>query len=393
MHSDDNMRLTVFSHKLCWPSDSSPSGFASHGGFPIQMKHLAALFDATTLVLPQASTAPERMGELVLTGHNLEVVPVTFPTGQGAGRKTRFPLWLLRNLPTLLREAQRADAIHAPIPGDIGTVGMFLALLWRKPLFVRHCGNWLQPKTIAENFWQWFMETFAGGRHVMLATGGAAHAPSVRNADLKWIFSTSLTEAEMAGYRHVRRLQDSTRLIIVCRQEKNKGTHLVIESLPLLKEQFPTISLDIVGDGAALPWFRQRAEELGVSDRIYFRGKVNHDQVMALLQQADLFCYPTMASEGFPKVVLEALASGLPVVTTRVSVLPQLLGAGGGVLLPAAKSEAIASAVAGILADPDRYHQLSQSAVETAQQYTLEAWQNMIGTNLRQSWGPLRTDV
>ena len=49
---------------------------------------------------------------------------------------------------------------------------MLFAFVLRKPLFVRHCGNWFVQTTAAEHFWKWFMVRFAGGRNVMIATGG-----------------------------------------------------------------------------------------------------------------------------------------------------------------------------------------------------------------------------
>jgi glycosyltransferase involved in cell wall biosynthesis len=110
---------------------------------------------------------------------------------------------------------------------------------------------------------------------------------------------------------------------------------------------------------------------------------------MNLLKKADLFCFPTTSSEGFPKAVLEALACGLPVITTRVSVLPALVGNGAGILLENATSLEIARGVRWCLADVARYQALSSSAVLTAAQYSLERWRDTIGSVLTPNWGPL----
>jgi glycosyltransferase involved in cell wall biosynthesis len=161
--------------------------------------------------------------------------------------------------------------------------------------------------------------------------------------------------------------------------------------LPLILQHQPDATLDIVGDGVARPALERLAEHLAVADRVTFHGNVSHDGVLRLLQEADLFCYPTRASEGFPKVVLEAMACGIPVITTRVSVLPSLLGMGAGYLLDSGSATALSDAVRNCLTDRDRYRAMSEQAVETARQYSLEQWRNRIGDSLRAAWGPLRT--
>src|SRR3954453_14261430 len=98
----------------------------------------------------------------------------------------------------------------------------------------------MAQRTAAEAFWKWSMERFAGGRNVMLATGGSNSVPSNRNANIKWIFSTSLTQNEIrqAAARDFP-ADGKLRLITVCRLEKRKGVDVVIESLPLILKKFP----------------------------------------------------------------------------------------------------------------------------------------------------------
>jgi glycosyltransferase involved in cell wall biosynthesis len=385
------VKLVIFSHKPCWRCDAAPTGFATDGGFPFQVAAFAELFNETILLVP-CHPQIDRQGQIPLDGSGLRVVPLPPPFASGLGRKMLFILWFFRCAPAILREFRNADAVHAPIPGDVGTVGMLLAWLFRKPLFVRHCGNWLRPTTLAEKFWRWFMEAVAGGRNVMLATGGAAEPPSRKNPNVHWIFSTSLTQQELQIYAGERAYpaDGQLRLIIVARQEKAKGTGTVIQCLRLLVKRFPQVSLDIVGEGSAIPEFKLLASETGVAERVHSSGKLNHEQVMQRLRDAHLFVFPTTSSDGFPKAVLEALASGLPVVATKVSVLPQLLGNGCGVLIDKATPEDVARGIEQALSNPAQYEAMSRKAIETARQYSLEAWRDTIGGYLSAAWGPLR---
>ncbi len=380
------MHLAVISHKICRKSGISPSGFATDGGFPRQMEAISELFDSTKIIVPVERSKDEN-GLSPLVGKNVKIRKLSVPKGAGLRRKLDIPFWLARDGKIIWQEIKRADAVHALIPGDVGTIGLLFALLQRKPLFVRHCGNWLVQRTAAEKFWKWLIEKFAGGRNLMLATGGANRAPSEKNPNVKWIFSTSLREKEIAAAKPRSLTNDGKiKLLIACRQEPRKGTSILIESLPLILENFPNASLDVVGGGSLLDDLKVQAKILGIEQKIIFHGKIEQAKVIELMKRAHVFCFPTSASEGFPKVVLEALACGLPVVTTKVSVLPQLITGENGFLLDEPSPHNLAKAVEKICFDAKQYKKMSERAIETAREYSLENWRDRIGDHLRQTW-------
>jgi glycosyltransferase involved in cell wall biosynthesis len=274
----------------------------------------------------------------------------------------------------------------------VGSIGFLLGLLAGRPLLVRYCNNWFATRTAAERLLKGAMRRFAHGRNVMLATGGAPEPPAAESPSVAWIFATSLEDREIRACARLReRLPGaSPRLILVGRQERGKGTGAVIESLARVAGTFPGVSLEVLGDGGALAEFRRLAASLGVEGRVTFHGNVDRATVVERLRNADLFCFPT-ASEGFPKVVLEALACGLPVLTTRVSVLPVLLARGAGLLLEDATPAAVADGVLRCLADEDAYRAMSARALETARANSHERRPAEIGARLTAAWGPLRS--
>ena len=379
------MHLVVISHKLCWPDENSGSGFATNGGFPIQMEAISELFERTTIVVPcSRDSAPDGLSPI--EGNNLEVISLSEPKATGLKRKLNMFLWLLKNGALVWRQIRVADAVHAPIPGDVGTIGIIVALLQRKPLLVRYCGNWLVQKTTAERIWKRSMEYLAGGRNVMFATGGAAEAPSSRNPNLKWIFSTSLRENQIVREQPRQLPEDGKlKLIIACRQEPGKGIDKVVESLPAVLSVFPKATLEIVGSGSLVKALQARVDLLGLSRHVTFHGQIPQNRVLELLREATVFCFPT-ASEGFPKVVVEAMAAGLPVISTRVSVLPMLLERGGGILLTRADEKELAEAIVRLCSDADAYSLMSARANETAQEFSLEKWRDVIGESLLGAW-------
>ena len=145
--------------------------------------------------------------------------------------------------------------------------------------------------------------------------------------------------------------------------------------------------LTVLGKGRELERLMRISAELGLADAVDFRGNVTHDEVLSTLQSSHLFLFPTKVKEGFPKAVLEAMASGLPVIATGVSVLPHLIGTQNGKILDKPTPEAVADAVLSLAADPHRMAMMGHHARETSKQYTLERWQEIIQARLEKAWG------
>ena len=371
----------------------SPSGYATVGGFPFQMQVISELFSESILMLPRRATPPPE-GIKPLVGHNLRVLSLEEPVGLNLKRKIALLSWLPRNLIYIWRTVRTTDAVHAPVPGDIGTIGILVALAQRKPLFVRHCGTWGEPVTIADRFLLWLLERIAGGRNVVMATGGSDDPPSLKNPAISWISSTTLSEAELVAMPDPQpwRKGQPLRLVTVGRLSTGKNSEAVIWALPVIRQHYPQTSLDVVGDGPCLGPLKALAQTLGIAEAVTFHGNVAHEQVLKILSDAHLFVFPTRVKEGFPKAVVEAMACGLPVIATAVSVLPHLIGSQNGLLLAATDYEAVAEAVKVMIADDRRLAEMSISARETSRDYTLERWQDTIRRRLTASWGSLRRE-
>jgi glycosyltransferase involved in cell wall biosynthesis len=183
------------------------------------------------------------------------------------------------------------------------------------------------------------------------------------------------------------------RLITVSRLSESKNVQAIIQALPLIQHQLPGIHLDILGDGEYRAVLETLAADIGVSGAVTFHGNLGHEAVLKTLSRSHLFVFPTRVKEGFPKALLEAMACGLPVVATRVSVIPQLLANGCGMLLEDTTAPAVARAVLAITSDPGRMAYQGTLARQAAQGYTLEAWGETIGERLQAAWGPLKSEA
>lgn len=133
----------------------------------------------------------------------------------------------------------------------------------------------------------------------------------------------------------------------------------VVEVFARISKRVPS-RLVLVGDGPDRPRGLERAEELGVSDRVLFLGK--HASVDELLACADLFLLPSK-NESFGLAALEALACGTPVIASAMGGIPELVRHGEtGFLFPMGSVEEMAEAGATLLEDPALWTQFSEAA-------------------------------
>lgn len=120
-----------------------------------------------------------------------------------------------------------------------------------------------------------------------------------------------------------------------------------------------------VGDRTAAQFkLRQRAEQLGIADRLYLLGHVAQEALPALYQGATLFLYPTLY-EGFGLPVVEAMASGTPVLTSNTSALKEVAG-GHAHLVDPLDCERMAKAIARLVTDDDYREKLAEKGMARA---------------------------
>ena len=130
--------------------------------------------------------------------------------------------------------------------------------------------------------------------------------------------------------------------VVVARLAPEKDIATLIKAAALLRQRLPDFRLEIAGDGACLAQLQQLAAPLG--ETVRFLGLVR--EVPALLQRARLFVLSSL-TEGISLTLLEAMASGLPVVATRVGGNPEVVAHGQtGWLVPAGDPVSLAEAIA-----------------------------------------------
>jgi glycosyltransferase involved in cell wall biosynthesis len=163
------------------------------------------------------------------------------------------------------------------------------------------------------------------------------------------------------NFHSEQRAWDPPRLLFVGRIVHQKGLDVLLNALGELKSR--SWQLNVVGDGPRIERLQAQAQQLGIAERVHFDGWLSREQLPAAYAQANLFVYPSR-HEGMPNAVLEAMASGLPVLATRIAGNEELVSAETGLLVPAEDAGAFQSALERLLADAELRQRLGAAARE-----------------------------
>ena len=157
-----------------------------------------------------------------------------------------------------------------------------------------------------------------------------------------------------------------------------------LEAFALLKAQYPDATLRVAGYGSEERRLRRLAASLGV-DGIQFLGRVEPSAMASLLDEADIFVNSSVV-DNQPVSVLEAFASGLPVVTTGTGDIAAMVRDGEtGLIVPPGDPAAMAKAVTALLENPDRALWIARGARREAERYS---W-----PRVREAWAAVYSDV
>jgi glycosyltransferase involved in cell wall biosynthesis len=182
------------------------------------------------------------------------------------------------------------------------------------------------------------------------------------------------------------------RLVTVARLIEKKGIGATLDAVARLAAEGVDVRYDVYGDGPLREALTGRAEALGLSAAVTFHGAVPHKEATAALLDADLAVLACQRAadgdlDGIPVFLMEAASRGVPVVTTAVSGIPELVGEDRAWLAPPADPAALATAIrAALSADPAEVRRRTRAAAERLRTEFAPALQ---AERLLATWRPL----
>ncbi|MEM8959583.1 MAG: glycosyltransferase [Pseudomonadota bacterium] len=242
-----------------------------------------------------------------------------------------------------------ARHLHAHFANAGGSVAMLSAAMAEIPYsFTMHgpaeffeARHWRLDEKVARARFVACISHFC--RSQLMVFADRAHWPKLR------IVHCGVDPARYDGQRP----PPGQRLLFVGRLAGEKGVPVLLEALAALRSRHPEVHLTLVGDGPEQAELETLAGTLGIANRMTFTGAASQNAVAEHLRRADIFVLPSFA-EGVPVVLMEAMAARLPVVTTRIAGIAELVeDRVSGLLVPPGDTESLTARLSDLLGDPD----------------------------------------
>ncbi len=355
------------------------------GSFARYVDSLAPYFDEVVLCVP---VLEQPRGEgTAIRSTNVTLAPLPHFDGP-VQFYPRLPLMI----PRLATFARSVDLLHYRVPTPAAIFASACARLFNRPEFVLVVGDLhaLLPSMPYRGMKRLLWRAYTAfeernvqrmvGRALTFANGEALTVKHSRPGRRVIQTQTTTIDAGAVNTREDTCAGTRVRLLTVSRIDPRKGLRVLPEAVRRLVDRGVDATLDIVGGTVGGPGEQERvaideaARSLGVADRVLFVGPVPLDQLLPRYRAYDMFVLPTLPGEGIPRVLLEAMAAGLPVVTSRVSGIPSLVThESNGLLLESPDADAVAGAVARLVRDGALRRRMIAHGYDTARAHTLQA--------------------
>ena len=382
--SERMSRLLVISHTPHYPLGNG--SIAGWGPTVRELDYLAEGFGELEHLAPLYKEPAPRSAISYKNPH-VSFTPLT-PSG---GRGIRQKLGIIWNYPSYLlairKAVSQADVIQVRCPCNIGIAALFyLTANKNTPRWAKYAGNWVQEHPpLSYRFQKWWL---AQGLH-----GGPVTINGQWPEQPGHVFSfhnPCLTLSEVRAARKLAEkkcLQEPIRLIFVGNVNEAKGVDRALEVIAGLQEKGIQCRFDIIGDGPARKNFEQKALKLQIQKNTHFHGWMQRNALSTFYSEAHFLILPS-ASEGFPKVISEAMAHGAVPIAGAVSSIPQILiETGAGIALPPEDKDAFVRALQNFVQEPVKWRNALEAGINASASFTYEHYLFELDKMFRKAWG------
>ena len=319
---DSFMKLLIISHTPHYLDGSTVVGW---GPTIREIDYLSELFTAIVHIAP-LHPGPVPDSSLPYSSKNIRFRAVPSSGGENLPSK----IGILKAFPAYFHafteEAAKADAIHVRCPANISLAALLWLTLHRHPQdrWVKYAGNWHPEgnEPLSYRLQRYYLLKNLHHGAVTINGRWPGQPPHVHSFYNPCLTAEELIEGRKAAA--VKEIGEPINLLFVGRLEKGKGVDRALRVAGLLKKAGVPFHFDMIGDGPERLAYEKLASENEVKDFVDFQGWMPKMALAKFYAKSHLLILPSL-SEGWPKVISEAMAYGVIPLASEVSSIPQIL--------------------------------------------------------------------
>jgi glycosyltransferase involved in cell wall biosynthesis len=271
---------------------------------------------------------------------------------------------------------RKADHIHLRCPGNIGLLGCVAQIFFpSKTKTAKYAGNW-DPKSPQPRSYRLqksiLSNTLLTKNMNVLVYGDWKN----QTKNIKSFFTATYRDSDK-GEIIKRTFKDTIRFSFVGSLSPGKRPLLTIQIVEELRKRNYNVRLDIFGDGAKREELEAYISQNNLESFVKLYGNVTADTIKEVHKTAHFMMLPSK-SEGWPKVVAEAMFWGSLPIVTRISCVPYMLEEGNRGILIEPNVTAAVTAIENVLQSPKSYQEKVKKAIEWSRIYTLDKFETEI---------------
>jgi glycosyltransferase involved in cell wall biosynthesis len=340
-----------------------------------EIDQLSTLFDSVVHVAP---LYPGRAPETAIPYERSQVQLRAFKPagGEKLSQKLRIVLCYPSYARLIWQELKTADVVHVRAPANISMLALLILGAVRKPSkrWVKYAGDWARGggEPWSYKFQRWFLRRNLHGG-VVTVNGRFPDQPEHVHSFL----NPCLTQSEIAGGSAAlggKRLLQPLRLLFVGRLESSKGAGVCLEVLRHLRDGGLDAELELIGDGPERSKIEQQAQEWKLASKIALHGGLPRSALGQFYSRAHFILLPSK-TEGWPKVLSEAMAYGAVPIASAVGTIPEYLQAfGTGQTLGSTDAKQFSEGIQTYVRDPDLWQKHAWNAARAAKSFSYDCY-------------------
>ncbi|MCK4420354.1 glycosyltransferase [candidate division WOR-3 bacterium] len=262
----------------------------------------------------------------------------------------------------LLREGYKPDIIHANVY-TAGVSAVLLGKLYKIPVIIsEHFSSF--PRRMLKGV-EALKARFAMNRADLIMPVSKDLIKHIRAYGIQNDFEVvpNAVDTEIFHPDTDKKNHTIKRILLVALLNPVKGVPYLLDAIAILSKKRNDFVLDIVGDGPYREEYEKSTYKLGIENKVNFHGLMSKEQVAQFMRESDFFVLPS-ESENLPCVLIESMASGLPIVATKVGGVPEMIDKKVGKLIEPKDSNSLAETIDYMLDHCEDYssEEIAQSA-------------------------------